>query len=373
MSADTLSITRNGLRIYRNINTVEVPRVDLPTLLFDTEHSLAADDSPLHLSASNPNIYLTKTTLRAPANALPTSCDTASRLAHKAPAGGVFSAASPSSIPEELARQIEQGKKWEFRALEGGKRVDPENGQRLMWRRITDEEELKSLHRSRRTCPLTISDSRPSTHSTHRRRLWVPHLAHVQQWRRILDADFQQAANAKLGKGQTKISQTWGLSETTGAVAAMPRGSSDITGSISPVLPSMEMRIVDDNYCDVDEGQPGEIIVRGPFVTNGYQGYGKFYIVDRKKELIKYKGLQIAPAELENHLITHNGILEAAVVGVPIEGGSEVPRAYGVLRKTEALSEDDVKAFVKGALAEYKQLRNKAKKEAERALGRNSK
>jgi 4-coumarate--CoA ligase len=160
----------------------------------------------------------------------------------------------------------------------------------------------------------------------------------------------------------------------------MPRGASDISGSISPVLPNMEMRIVDDDYNDVPQGSPGEIIVRGPFVTNGYfnnpeattgtfrDGWfctgdiavdrdGKFYIVDRKKELIKYKGLQIAPAEIENLLITHPQILEAAVVGIPIEGGSEVPRAYVVLRESRILSEDDVKAFVKDRLAAYKHLR----------------
>jgi 4-coumarate--CoA ligase len=160
----------------------------------------------------------------------------------------------------------------------------------------------------------------------------------------------------------------------------MPRGSSDITGSISPILPNMEMRIVDDSYVDVTPGAPGEIIVRGPFVTNGYfdneeatkgtfhEGWfctgdigvdkqGKFYIVDRKKELLKYKGLQIAPAELEMTLQTHPEILEAAVVGMPIEGGSEVPRAYVVLRRNGGLSESEVKDFVRKHLAEYKQLR----------------
>jgi 4-coumarate--CoA ligase len=165
-----------------------------------------------------------------------------------------------------------------------------------------------------------------------------------------------------------------------GAVTAMPRGASDISGSISPVLPNMEMRIVDDGYNDVPQGIPGEIIVRGPFVTSGYfknpeatrttfhddwfctgdiaiDRDGKFYIVDRKKELLKYKGLQIAPAELENLLITHPQILEAAVVGISVEGGSEVPRAYVVLRQSRALSEEDVKDFVKGRLAAYKQLR----------------
>lgn len=160
----------------------------------------------------------------------------------------------------------------------------------------------------------------------------------------------------------------------------MPRGSSDVTGSISPVLPNMELRCVDDDYRDVKPGQPGELIVRGPFVTNGYydnaeatkatfhgewfctgdigvERQGKFYVVDRKKELLKYKGLQIAPAELENHLITHPDILEAAVVGMPGEGGSDLPRAYVVLRKVGALSEEDVKDFVKKNFADYKQLR----------------
>jgi acyl-CoA synthetase (AMP-forming)/AMP-acid ligase II len=146
----------------------------------------------------------------------------------------------------------------------------------------------------------------------------------------------------------------------------------------------MEMRVVDDDFRDVNPGQPGEIIVRGPFVTNGYfnneeatkgtfhDGWfctgditierdGKFYIVDRKKELIKYKGLQIAPAEIENLLITHPDILEAAVVGIPIEGGSEVPRAYVVPKTMGALTEEEVKRFVKGRLAEYKQLRGGVK------------
>jgi acyl-CoA synthetase (AMP-forming)/AMP-acid ligase II len=142
----------------------------------------------------------------------------------------------------------------------------------------------------------------------------------------------------------------------------------------------MELRVVDDDFNDVQPGTPGEIIVRGPFVTNGYfdneeatratfhdgwfctgdigvERSGKFYIVDRKKELLKYKGLQIAPAELENHLITHPEIMEAAVVGIPIEGGSEVPRAYVVPRKVGGLTEEEVKAFVKNHFADYKQLR----------------
>lgn len=121
-----------------------------------------------------------------------------------------------------------------------------------------------------------------------------------------MDADLQQKANRKLGKGKAKIGQTWGLSETTGAVTAQPKGEDDETGSIARVVPGMEVRIVDEDFRDVEPGTPGEIIVRGPLVTQGYfrnpeatkgtfhDGWfctgdivvdrgGKFYIVDRKK------------------------------------------------------------------------------------------
>jgi acyl-CoA synthetase (AMP-forming)/AMP-acid ligase II len=97
---------------------------------------------------------------------------------------------------------------------------------------------------------------------------------------------------------------------------------------------------------------------------------GKFFIIDRLKELIKYKGNQVAPAELEGLLITHPLILEAAVVGVPEDaseaaaanGGvasSEVPRAYVVRRPgvEEKISADEVRRFIAERLAPYKQIR----------------
>jgi 4-coumarate--CoA ligase len=122
----------------------------------------------------------------------------------------------------------------------------------------------------------------------------------------LMDEELQKAANAKLGTGATFIGQTWGLSETTGAVTAMPKGEMDDTGSISPILPNMQMRCVDEDDNDVEPGKPGELIVKGDIVTNGYynnpkatkecfrdgwfytgdiavEREGKFYIVDRKK------------------------------------------------------------------------------------------
>jgi 4-coumarate--CoA ligase len=112
-------------------------------------------------------------------------------------------------------------------------------------------------------------------------------------------------AQAKLG---AHISQTWGLSETTGSVTAMPWDEHDETGSVSPLLPNVRMRIVDDDEKDVVEGEEGELIMRGPMVTKGYwdnavstkdsftkegnwfktgdigvRRDGMFYVVDRKK------------------------------------------------------------------------------------------
>ncbi|KAF1992697.1 acetyl-CoA synthetase-like protein [Amniculicola lignicola CBS 123094] len=183
------------------------------------------------------------------------------------------------------------------------------------------------------------------------------------------DAHMQPDANARPGRGKMRISQAWGLSETTGVVTAMPRGSSDTTNSISPILPNMEICLVDDSYQDVTPGQLGELIVRGPFVSNEYfdnedATKSTFYhdwfctgdiAVGRAGKL--YIGLQIAPAEIENLFITHPDILEAAMVGMPIEGGSEVPRAYVVSRDKGVLGKKDIRGAVKRGLAAYKQLR----------------
>ena len=186
----------------------------------------------------------------------------------------------------------------------------------------------------------------------------------------------------------------------------MPWDQKDETGSVSPLLPNVRMRIVDDEENDVEEGQEGEFIMQGPMVTSGYWDNeqateeaftrdgkwfktgdvgvcrnGKFYVVDRKKvsrifqqllpirrskgrladepqELIKFKGLQVAPAELEALLLSHNLILDAAVIGVPDPDGSgnELPRAYVVADKAK-ISTDQIKAFVKQNLAQHKQLR----------------
>lgn len=129
-------------------------------------------------------------------------------------------------------------------------------------------------------------------------------LVHAISGAAPMGKELQQLAARKLG---CHISQTWGLSETTGSVTAQPWDVNDETGSIAPLLPNTSMRIVDDEDRDVDEGNPGEMLVKGPMVTKGYfrneqatkeaftaDGWfrtgdiglrrdGMFYVVDRKK------------------------------------------------------------------------------------------
>ncbi|KAL0465264.1 4-coumarate-CoA ligase [Neurospora intermedia] len=190
--------------------------------------------------------------------------------------------------------------------------------------------------------------------------------------------ELQLAARKKLGKGKAHLTQTWGLSETTGAMTTMPRGIDDETGSVSMLVMNGRARIVDDDGKDVEPGQAGELWVKGPNVTKGYymndaankeafvDGWfctgdiglfkdGKFYIVDRKKELIKYKGLQVAPAELEALLVSHAKIADAAVIGVDGEA-TEVPRAY-VVAGDATLKAEEIVDWVASKVANHKKLR----------------
>ncbi|OAG00427.1 4-coumarate-CoA ligase-like protein [Paraphaeosphaeria sporulosa] len=195
-----------------------------------------------------------------------------------------------------------------------------------------------------------------------------------------LGKELQHASSAKLGGPDCFISQTWGLSETTGSATIMPMDMRDDTGSVSPLIPNMIARIVDDDGHDVEPGKPGEVLVQGPVVCKGYYQNeeanaeaftgdwfhtgdiaefreGLFYIVDRKKELIKYKGLQVAPAELEALLLNHEDILDAAVIGVDADGGTnEVPRAY-VVADSKKISGKQIQEYVKANVASHKQLR----------------
>ncbi|KAI1308038.1 acetyl-CoA synthetase-like protein [Xylaria venustula] len=193
--------------------------------------------------------------------------------------------------------------------------------------------------------------------------------------------DLQLEASRKLGKGTTLVRQVWGLSETTGAITSTPAELAHVVprGSVGCLIASCYARIVDDDDKDVEPGEPGEIWVKGAVVTKGYWNNEKankdsfkddwfrtgdiavfkdgfFFIVDRKKELIKYKGNQVAPAELEAVLLSHPKILDAAVIGVLGEG-TEVPRAYVVANEKEISGKEIVEWFSKQGLSKNKNLR----------------
>ncbi|OAG10565.1 acetyl-CoA synthetase-like protein [Paraphaeosphaeria sporulosa] len=196
-----------------------------------------------------------------------------------------------------------------------------------------------------------------------------------------LDAAMQARCQTLLPRGI--LTQIWAMTETTCLASVFPYGEPDATGSVGRFLPNLDVKLLDGAGADITAyGVRGELAVRGPTVFRGYvgvprardfdaEGYfrtgdivwgdaatGKWYVVDRVKELIKVRGFQVAPAELEGVLLSHPGILDAAVVGVPSpETGSELPRAYVVRRVGwEDVSEGDVAEWVQERLAKYKRL-----------------
>ena len=84
---------------------------------------------------------------------------------------------------------------------------------------------------------------------------------------------------------------------------------------------------------------------------------GHLYVVDRLKELIKYKGFQVPPAELEALLLTHPKIADAAVIGLPDDEAGEIPAGYVVLRPDQEATAEEIQAFVADHVASYKQIR----------------
>lgn len=178
-----------------------------------------------------------------------------------------------------------------------------------------------------------------------------------------------------------KIRQGYGMTEMSPASHISP-GSFQEPGSCGVQVPNMVSMLVDpDTGRSVGIGGRGELWLKGPNVMKGYlgnkaatastidsQGWihtgdiatvdenGNFFIVDRLKELIKVKGFQVAPAELEAILQGHPSLADAAVIPVPDEIAGELPKAFVVLKAEEKVSEDEVKAYVAEKVEKYKRL-----------------
>ena len=183
------------------------------------------------------------------------------------------------------------------------------------------------------------------------------------------------AVRANLG---LELSEGYGLTETAPVVTSAT-GTDAPTGSIGPVLGGIEMRLVDADGTDALVGDSGEIWVRGPNVFKGYwndpdataaalttDGWlrtgdvgvvdddGFVFLVDRVKDLIIVSGFNVYPAEVEEVLIEHPAIAQAAVVGVPHPHTGEAVKAYVVLEPTVSADEDDIITFCTDRLARYK-------------------
>ena len=201
-----------------------------------------------------------------------------------------------------------------------------------------------------------------------------------------LDGALALAVAARLG---TTVAQGYGLTESSPVSHTIPLDRPDVDRStIGFLVPNMQARLIHpDTGADigpVSEGvsEPGEILMRGPNIMLGYLGNeeatresldsdgwlhtgdvatvdanGTFRIVDRLKELIKYKGYQVAPAVLEAVLLTHPLIADAAVIGVQDADAQEVPKAFVVTMTGADLTEADVIAFVAERVAPHEKVR----------------
>jgi acyl-CoA synthetase (AMP-forming)/AMP-acid ligase II len=194
-----------------------------------------------------------------------------------------------------------------------------------------------------------------------------------------LSAELEAACGARLG---CRMTQGYGLTETSPVTHAVPDDlAGQMPGTIGPAIPNTECRIVDvATGEDLPQGEPGELLIRGPQVMKGYlnepeatartidpdgwlhtgdiarvDDQGALRIVDRIKELIKYKGYQVAPAELEGVLLTHPAVADAAVIGIPDEQAGQIPKAFVV--SSAPLTNEEVTAFVAERVAPYKKIR----------------
>ncbi|MEU1045966.1 4-coumarate--CoA ligase family protein [Streptomyces sp. NPDC005897] len=200
-----------------------------------------------------------------------------------------------------------------------------------------------------------------------------------------LDARLAAACSQRLGL--PPVGQAYGMTELSPGTHVVPLDAmSDAPpGTVGKLIAGTEMRIVSltDPGKDLPAGESGEILIRGPQIMKGYLGRpdataalidadgwlhtgdvghadsdGWLYVVDRVKELIKYKGFQVAPAELEALLLTHPGVADAAVVGAHDDDGNEVPHAFVVRRPTApGLQEGEIMMYVAERVAPYKRVR----------------
>lgn len=188
-----------------------------------------------------------------------------------------------------------------------------------------------------------------------------------------LDDAIRREAERRLG---APVRQGYGLTEAGGTHQTFDDDLESDPASVGVLCPGTEARVVDPGTGE--DSDEGELLIRGPQVMDGYLGDeeatrrafvdgwlrtgdlvrvrdGRFHVVDRIKEIIKYKGYQVPPAELEDVLRRHPAVGDAAVVGVPDRANGEIPKAFVVAR--DGVSAEELMAFVAGEVAPYKKVR----------------
>lgn len=196
-----------------------------------------------------------------------------------------------------------------------------------------------------------------------------------------LAPELARAVSERLGG--ILVKQGYGMTELSPGATMHPEDRPADTSTVGVLHPNTEARIVDPATLeDVDGDQVGEIWIRGPQVMQGYLGRpeetaailtdegwlrtgdlgrfradGELEVVDRLKELIKYKGFQVAPAELEALLIEHPAVADVAVVGRPDPEAGELPKAYIVLAPGAQATAEDLQAWAGERVVHYKRIR----------------
>ncbi|XP_044749008.1 4-coumarate--CoA ligase 1-like [Coccinella septempunctata] len=189
---------------------------------------------------------------------------------------------------------------------------------------------------------------------------------------------FKKKVNVFIGQG-------YGMTETSPVIAMSTNDGKATPGSTGTPVPSTEIKFCNINDLEgaaLGHNQPGEILVRGPQVMKGYHLRPKeteetllkdgwlrtgdigFYdergcitITDRLKELIKVKGFQVPPAELEEVIREYPDVVEVGVIGIPDERSGQVPRAYVVMKPGAQFDEKKIQDFVRNKVASYKELK----------------
>ena len=193
-----------------------------------------------------------------------------------------------------------------------------------------------------------------------------------------LGAELSDECEARVG---CPVIQGYGMTELSPITHATVIGDQR-AGSVGVTMANTQIRIVSDDGVDQDVDGVGELWIKGPQVMKGYlnnaeataatidaDGWlhtgdvakidadGHVYIVDRVKELIKYKGFQVPPAELEALIISHPAVADVAVIGIDDVEAGELPKAYVVVKPGMELTAEDVMSFVADQVTSYKKIR----------------